>query len=82
MHRTQIQLTNAQLEALRTLAAEDHRSLADVIRESIDAHMAHSGAAHNRARLVERARKAVGRYSSGRSDVGVRHDDYLSEAFR
>jgi hypothetical protein len=78
MHRTQIQLTNAQLEALRALAAQEHRSLADVIRESIDLYMARVG----RARLLERARRAAGRHSSGGPDGSTRHDDHLGEAFR
>jgi len=82
MHRTQIQLTNAQLEALRALAAQEHRSLADVIRESIDLYMARVVVARGRARLLERARRAAGRYSSGGPDGSTRHDDHLGEAFR
>ncbi len=82
MHRTQIQLTNSQLQALRARAAEEHRSLADLIRESIDIYMTKAVAGRNRAELAARAKRAAGRYSSGGSDGSARHDAHLSEAFR
>jgi hypothetical protein len=82
MHRTQIQLTSAQLDGLRDLAAHQQRSLADIIRESIDLYMAKAATGRDRGELAERAKRAAGRYSSGRADGSTRHDDYLAEAFR
>lgn len=82
MHRTQIQLTSGQREALRALAARERRSLADVIRESIDLYVSRVAVARGRARLLERARRAAGRYSSGGVDGSTRHDDHLGAAFR
>jgi hypothetical protein len=75
--RTQISLTAGQMEALRRVAAERGVSIAAVIREAVD-EVIDGGDWPERRR---RALAAAGRFSSGRSDVSVGHDEYLAEAF-
>lgn len=78
MVRTQIQLTEEQARALHRKASERETSVAQLIREAIDASLA----AEDTADARQRALQAVGRYRSGRSDVGAEHDRYLAEDFR
>ena len=80
MVRTQIQLTEHQAKSLKELAEAEDRSMAALIRQSVDAFLqssSHRGS-HERKR---RALAAVGRFRSGVSDLSVNHDRYLSEAF-
>jgi predicted DNA-binding protein len=79
MHRTQIQLTDEQLAALRALSAAKHRSVADLVRESVDRFV--EQASPDRDELMKRAIEAAGQFSSGLTDVSERHDDYLAEDF-
>jgi predicted transcriptional regulator len=80
MHRTHVQLTDDQLAALRAFAAAQHRSVSDLIRESVDCYV--ERVSPDRAALMERAAKAAGQFASGLTDVSPRHDDYLGEDFR
>lgn len=80
MRRTQIQLTEEQLRRLRNLAASQGRSLADVIRESVDRFIA-AGVQQDREALKARARAAIGRFHSSITDLAVNHDRYLAEDF-
>ena len=80
MHRTQIQLTTQQLEALRALSATEHRSVAELVRESVDQYV--ERASPNRIELMKRALEVAGKFSSGYTDISARHDDYLAEDFR
>jgi hypothetical protein len=79
MLRTQIQLKEEQMEWLRFKARARGISVSQLIRESISFYRT------NEEHLPEdRKRKAlgaVGRFSSGTSDVSERHDDYLAEAY-
>jgi hypothetical protein len=77
MVRTQIQLTEEQIVALRLLAAQQNKSMADLVREGVDL-MLHRKADDSR---VKRAMQAVGRFRSGRKDISVNHDEYLADAF-
>jgi len=61
--RTQIQLTDTQLEALRALSAVRRRSLADLVREGVDLYLQRSPG-EDRARLIERAKTAIGQFQS------------------
>jgi Ribbon-helix-helix protein, copG family len=81
MVRTQIQLKERQLEVLRARAAQLNVSISEVVRRAIDTAVG-SGAAVPRTERRRRAVAAAGRFSSGRSDVAERHDDYLAEAFK
>ncbi len=80
MVRTQIQLTERQIESLRSLADQTGRSMADLIRESVDSLLS-SRREPSREERVRRALAAVGKFSSGESDIAERHDDYLNEIY-
>jgi hypothetical protein len=81
MVRTQIQLTEAQAERLKSLAAREGRSMADLIRSSVDA-VLQGASPLSRAERRRRALSVVGRYRNGPRDLSVRHDRYLDEATR
>jgi len=80
MIRTQVQLTDRQLEALRRDAAATGRSVADLIRQGVDQYLAGRSERWPEER-VERAIQVAGKFSSGRSDVSTHHDRHLAEAF-
>jgi hypothetical protein len=81
MIRTQVQLTERQLEALRHASATTGRSIADLIRQGVDQYLAGTSEL-GREERIERAIKVAGKFSSGRTDVSANHDRYLAEAFR
>lgn len=81
LHRTQIQLTGAQVAALKAVAARRGMSMAAVIRDVVD-DLVQQQAAVGTGRRVQRALAAVGRFGSGQRDVSRRHDAHLAEAFR
>jgi hypothetical protein len=81
MIRTQVQLTDRQLQALRSASAATGRSIADLIRQGVDQYLA-GRSELNREEQIERAIRVAGRFSSGRSDVSASHDKHLAEAFR
>ncbi len=81
MIRTQVQLTEEQVEALRRASAERNESMADLIRQSVDLFLRQESRQTRAARL-ERARAAAGRFASGMRDVSVEHDRHLAEAIR
>jgi Ribbon-helix-helix protein, copG family len=80
MIRTQIQLTEAQAEKAKRLAAERGVSIAEVIRDLID----REPEGDDRAARFARALAAIGRGGfrdrEGKNDVSVEHDRYLAEA--
>lgn len=78
MIRTQIQLTEEQAAALKSIAAEQGSSVAGLVRESVDAFIKNTGAVTPEERK-RRALSIVGRYSSGIRDLGREHDRYLAE---
>jgi len=78
MVRTQIQLTERQARELKRLAAAQGRSMADLIRISVDKLLAQPGAQED-ARRRERALGAAGRFNSGIADIAQNHDRYLAE---
>jgi len=80
MIRTQVQLTEGQLESLRQASAATGRSVADLIRQGVDLYLA-GRSELGREERIERAIKVAGRFSSGRTDVSANHDRHLAEAF-
>ena len=80
MIRTQIQIEEDQITWLRRMAREKGVSVSQLIREGIDLYR------HSEERLpLEKKKKAlaaVGRFSSGRSDISGRHDEYLAKAYK
>jgi hypothetical protein len=81
MVRTQIQLTETQAEALKALAAAEGRSMADLIRTSVDA-LLHASGRVSRRELRTRALAVVGRHRGGPRDLSQRHDQYLEKSSR
>jgi hypothetical protein len=81
MVRTQIQLDEEQLRALRQCSAETGRSIADLVREGIKLYLS-SRTRSSRQEQVRRAIAAIGKFSSGTADGCANHDRYLAEAFR
>jgi hypothetical protein len=80
MIRTQVQLTDRQLKALRQTSAATGRSVADLIRQGVDLYL--SGRSElGREERIERAIRVAGKFSSGRTDVSANHDKHLAEAF-
>jgi hypothetical protein len=80
MIRVQIQLTKEHLEAIKRLASVQGVSSAEVVRQAIDA-MIQANPAGDFEERRKRALGIVGKFSSGRSDVSRKHDEYLAEAF-
>jgi hypothetical protein len=78
MIRTQIQLTEAQAVKVKRVAASRGVSIAEVLRELIDEHLADNASADHRTRAL----RVVGRHRSGRADVSDQHDRDVAEAFR
>jgi hypothetical protein len=78
MIRTQIQLTEDQARALRSAAAAEHASLAEVIRRAIDAWLAE----HGTVSLAERRRRALAApsFDMGADDVAEGHDRFWEPA--
>jgi hypothetical protein len=75
--RTQVQLTEEQAHAVKRVAAQRGLSMAEVLRQLVDAHL--MGSPHSDQ--LERAARVIGRHRSGRGDVSQEHDRDLSEAF-
>ncbi|HYN76295.1 MAG TPA: ribbon-helix-helix protein, CopG family [Lamprocystis sp. (in: g-proteobacteria)] len=76
----QVQLTQAQVSALRQRAARQRVSVSAVVRQAVDDWTIRTETPMNQAARA-RAIAAAGRFASGRTDVAERHDDYLVEAF-
>ncbi len=81
MIRTQIQLTEEQAARLREVAATEGRSLADVIRESVDLYVG-SRTGLNREEIKARALAVTGRFRSDLPDLGSEHDSHLAESLK
>jgi len=77
MISTEIQLSEAQMKALETLAEAQNKPADELIIEAIDVFL--------RAVLEERKRRALtiaGRFHSGLSDLSENHDKHLVEAYQ
>jgi hypothetical protein len=75
--RTQISLTEAQMERLRREARRRHTSIAAIIRDAVDATVTDEDS--DRLTRQRRAFGLAGSFSSGRSDTSERHDEILGE---
>ncbi len=80
MVRTQIQLTDAQAQALKALAAAEGRSMADLVRDGVDTLLRARGTVDREA-VKARSIAALGRFTSTARDLGSKHDDHLVDAF-
>jgi hypothetical protein len=81
MIRTRVQLTEAQMKALRHLSASTGKSIADLVRQGVDRYLSTQVALRPQER-IERASCVVSKFRSGKSDVSTDHDRYLAEAYR
>ena len=79
MIRTQIQLTPEQARALKQLAAREEKSVAELIRISVDA-LVRSGGAKDEQQLRRNAIAAAGKLH-GPTDLAANHDRHLAEAY-
>lgn len=80
MIRTQIQLPEEQVAMLKEIAAAENKSMAEIIRQSVDLlAKARSGGGEKERR--RRAMAAAGQFRSGVKDLAASHDAYLAEAF-
>lgn len=77
MIRTQIQITSAQARALKQLAAREGKSVAELIRISVD-EMLRAGGIKDMESLRRKARAAAGKLS-GPENLAEEHDDYFVE---
>lgn len=73
--RTQISLTEDQMERLRRESARTGKSMAQLVRDAIDGVLADD---EHEAR-IERIKAIAGKYRSGVPNLAERHDDYLAE---
>lgn len=80
MVRTQVQLTERQAEALHRRSKRERKSMAELVREAIDAFT--RAEPPDERELRDRAIRAAGRFGSGVRDTSARHDEALAEAFR
>jgi len=75
MIRTQVQLSDEQMRALKAIAAEQGVSIAALIREAVDRQLAIGSVRARRERLI----RSIGGFRSGNADVSGEHDRYLGE---
>ena len=80
MVRTQIQLTDAQAQALKALGVAEGKSMAELIRDGVDTVLRARGTV-DRDAVKARSLAAVGRFKSTVRDLGSKHDDHLADAF-
>jgi hypothetical protein len=81
MVRTQIQLTESQIQALKDMAAAHNKSMAELIRQAVDMLLRNSSEI-DREERKRRAVAAAGKFHSGLGDLSVDHDRHLSEAYQ
>jgi hypothetical protein len=74
-------LTERQLNTLRELSTATGGSVAELVRLGVELYLS-SQHRPSRKEQVDRALRAIGKFSSGRHDVSVHHDRYLAEAFK
>lgn len=79
MVRTEIELEERQVEALRKLSSASGQSIDDLVRQSVD-RLLEFPPMVSRQEIVERAMRAVGGFHSGLKDVSRNHDKYFAEA--
>lgn len=80
MIRTQIQLTDEQVTALKKIVANKHESVTELIREGIKILLRFISDISSEKRR-HRAIAVIGRFHSGRTDLSTKHDNYLTEVY-
>lgn len=80
MIRSQVQLTDDQVRALRELAHRENTSVAGLIRRAVDFWLRSASPVS----LDERRKRAIAAaqgFHGGVPDLSERHDDYLTEIY-
>jgi hypothetical protein len=80
MVRTQIQLTEEQMKAIKRIATARHLSVAELIRRAVDLVIRSSMTVEPEERH-KRALEIVRKFHSGRRDISKRHDAYLAQNY-
>ncbi|HNT55117.1 MAG TPA: ribbon-helix-helix domain-containing protein [Anaerolineaceae bacterium] len=78
MIRTQIQITEEQARSLKRLSAKEGKSVAELIRISVD-NLLRAGGTQDPSMTRQKALAAAGRLS-GPPNLAEDHDAYLAEA--
>ncbi|MFZ5906236.1 MAG: ribbon-helix-helix protein, CopG family [Nitrospirota bacterium] len=82
MIRTQIQLKEEQMNALKKIAAAKQSSIAELIRKAVDNLIKAGGAMPDYEERRKRALSIAGRFCSGKLNISADHDEYLAEAYK
>ena len=80
MVRTQVQLSEDQIESLRQLSKTTGKSVAGLIRNGVDLYLAGKIVPAPSDR-IERALRVAGMFSSRVANVSEEHDAHLADAF-
>jgi hypothetical protein len=72
-----VELTDQQIHSVERIAAERGVSVAEIIRESVDAYV-RSAPRPPKAQLRKRALAAIAAFS-GPTDLARRHDEYVAQ---
>jgi hypothetical protein len=80
MVRTQIQLSEDQVKAVKAVATAHGISAAEVTRRAINS-VIQSPSVLDTTEKRRRALEVVGKFRSGKKDISEKHNDYLAEAF-
>jgi len=81
MIRTQVRFSKEQVQALRLLAAQKKKSIAELVRQSVELYLRQEGDT-GRAWRVQQAVEAVGKFSSASADGSSGLDRHLADAYR
>ncbi|MBI2918722.1 MAG: ribbon-helix-helix domain-containing protein [Chloroflexi bacterium] len=81
MIRTQVQLSESQMQQLKDLARRRGVPVAALVREGADLVIRSSGILDEGQRR-RRAMSAAGKFHSGHKDLAGAHDRHLAEALR
>jgi metal-responsive CopG/Arc/MetJ family transcriptional regulator len=79
MIRTQVQFTEEQYKKLKEMSQSNHKSLSAIIRQAVDQLLLTRKP--DRSALYRHAGAVVGKYNADKTDIAVKHDQYLVEAF-
>lgn len=80
MVRTRVQLTEQQAARLKERAAQEGVSLAEILRRGAELYLQAGGTVGEQERK-DRAIGVLGRFRSGKKDLGEHHDKYLAEVY-
>ena len=81
MKRTQIQLTDKQYSYLKEISGQKNISLAEVVREAVSFYSASTINIDQNSRIRD-ALSIIGKFSSGKKDISINHDQYLENEFK